>query len=152
MSVNNTEKKDIQKQITAIMNELPVSELHDLLRDAKILQHNAAVKVEYDKNRELRANMPEPDKSLITVKEMDDGNQFFINFNGHSSVYTRDEMKKIVSIAQGAADPAEGSARLYTWLERERRDVIRNSHITGKSDPSLGVFIDFLVNNYTVKK
>ncbi|TFH42218.1 MAG: hypothetical protein E4G96_03920 [Chrysiogenales bacterium] len=59
-------------------------------------------------------------------------------------------MKNLVRACHGAKSEAKAGPRLYGWLDRERRDVLKNSKIADNTDGSLPALWKMVVSAYSV--
>ncbi|MDX9958331.1 MAG: hypothetical protein RBT68_07805 [Spirochaetia bacterium] len=95
-----------------------------------------------------RAALPAP----LRVEASEDGRFFHIVVDGKWKMLNRDELKSLVNIA-ASKDPAEAiRTRLFTWLKRERADVLSDLGISTGMSPILAELAGYLKKNFKIKK
>lgn len=95
-----------------------------------------------------RAALPAP----LRVEASSDGRFFHIVVDGKWKMLNRDELKSLVNIA-GSKDPAEAvRTRLFTWLKRERADILSDLGISTGLSPILAELAGYLKKNFKIKK
>ena len=95
-----------------------------------------------------RAALPAP----LSVEASSDGRFFHIVVDGKWKMLNRDELKSLVNIAV-SKDPAEAvRTRLFTWLKRERADVLSDLGISTGMSPILAELAVYLKKNFKIKK
>jgi hypothetical protein len=86
------------------------------------------------------------------VEASSDGRFFHIVVDGKWKMLNRDELKSLVNIAC-SKDPAEAvRTRLFTWLKRERADVLSDLGISTGMSPILAELAVYLKKNFKIKK
>jgi hypothetical protein len=95
-----------------------------------------------------RTALPAP----LSVEASSDGRFFHIVVDGKWKMLNRDELKSLVNIAV-SKDPAEAvRTRLFTWLKRERADVLSDLGISTGMSPILAELAVYLKKNFKIKK
>ena len=95
-----------------------------------------------------RTALPAP----LSVEASSDGRFFHIVVDGKWKMLNRDELKSLVNIAV-SKDPAEAvRTRLFTWLKRERADVLSDLGISTGMSPILAELASYLKKNFKIKK
>jgi hypothetical protein len=95
-----------------------------------------------------QAALPAP----LRVEASEDGRFFHIVVDGKWKMLNRDELKSLVNIAV-SKDPAEAvRTRLFTWLKRERADVLSDLGISTGMSPILAELAVYLKKNFKIKK
>jgi hypothetical protein len=88
----------------------------------------------------------------LRVEASEDGRFFHIVVDGKWKMLNRDELKSLVNIA-ASKDPAEAvRTRLFTWLKRERADVLSDLGISTGMSPILAELAVYLKKNFRIKK
>jgi hypothetical protein len=62
--------------------------------------------------------------STVTIDEGAGRTSFIIGIGDTRKAFSLDEMRQLARVAQAAANDADGARRLYSWLSRNRRDVL----------------------------
>jgi hypothetical protein len=60
-------------------------------------------------------------------------------------------MRKLIKLCRSAETARDASMRLYSWIERERRDIRKNSKIADEKDPSLPALWEKVIGGYDLK-
>ena len=94
----------------------------------------------------------EPGRKEVEIVEKPDSGNFFIVVNNYRILFTRDEMKSLVRICHTAADESDASARLFTWLTRNRKDFLIDGGIASAKNPYLQSLFRELVSRYRVRE
>jgi hypothetical protein len=85
------------------------------------------------------------------IKISESGSSYYIVYNNEWITFTRDEMTIIVKIALGEGTDLEIRERLFTWLSRERNDLIYSAGIADKFDDKLKSLVSLLKGNFKLK-
>ena len=144
-----TLRDELVAQIHAMALTLDEDSLRNLLQDAAILAHNERVLRDYTIKKEKAG--PRPAAVRTAIEEGRDGTYFIIVLNNYRNIMSMNEMRNLVKLCHGAADANDGARRLYAWIERDRRDIKKNSKIADHTDPSLPALWEMVVNTYTSK-
>ena len=141
--------RPLEKDLISLLPELSEDELQFLISQAQTMIRNT----------ELRAKMEERQKTSaadtegrVEIIEGEDDGHFIILINNERNFFSRDEMRKIVALCHRAEDESAGGGALFSWFERFRSDVIRNSPLSGPGDPLVGKVFDLIISTYTVKE
>lgn len=88
----------------------------------------------------------------LRVDASEDGRFFHIVVDGKWKMLNRDELRKLVAIAC-SRDPAEAvRTHLFTWLKRERADVLSDLGISTGMSPILAELASYLKKNFKITK
>jgi hypothetical protein len=154
-------------KIAALLGE---EDIDFLLNQARVLVYNrrverlneelkgdgAALKVRAAKGAGASARSStdgkETAQSGIEIVEKPDSGNFFIVVNNYRILFTRDEMKSLVRICHAAADESDASARLFTWLTRNRKDFLIDGGIGSAKNLYLRSLFRELVSRYRVRE
>jgi hypothetical protein len=132
-------------EIAELMNN---DDLSSLIRQAEILVYNRKLLEDFNTAKIRMPAAVSHDDEKIIIKEADDLRYFLVYIRRYQNFFTRDEMRIIARHCHEAADKIDAARRLYSWLERERLDVVRNSMISGPLDTVLIAFYDIIRKNY----
>lgn len=75
-------------------------------------------------------------------------NSFFIRAGGKRIFFNRDEMRDLAKICHAAETETEGAQGLYRRLERERKDFLVDTGISGPRDPDLAALYSLIRRRY----
>jgi hypothetical protein len=154
-----SEKNQLVKDLVAGMGNLSVDQLKKMKNSMKVSSINEQIE-ELNQHR-IKTLSPYAqtgsynypmDKNTIDVQEGEDGSFFIIVINNFRNFFSRAELKKIVTVCQGAENETEACRRLFGWFARERSDVIKNTKIIDDRDQALATIYNFLIEHYSVKE
>jgi hypothetical protein len=145
----------LREELLALVDQVDDEGLVFLIRQAQTIIHNLQVErvnAEIgDLNRE-RARALEKAKRgkggrpaskaarQVEAVEIEEGagrTSFVVAIGNVRKVFSLDEMRALARVAQAAADDADGASRLYTWLSRNRSDVLADLGARSGVDPAL---------------
>jgi hypothetical protein len=87
----------------------------------------------------------------VEIVEKEESGNFFIVVNNFRILFTRDEMRSLVKICQASADGRDASSRLFTWFEKNRKDLLIDGGIVSRTHPALESVYEILIRRYRVK-
>ena len=142
-------RDELVAQIHAMALTLDEDSLRNLLQDAAILAHNERVLRDFNVQKEKAG----PRRPMVRagVEEGRDGTYFIIILNNYRNIMSMEEMRGLVKLCRSAANAGDAARRLYAWIERDRRDIKKNSKIADHTDPSLPDLWKKVVSTYTIK-
>ncbi|MCP4130604.1 MAG: hypothetical protein GY754_06445 [bacterium] len=153
----NPQVAELQKQLKTIIKDLNEEGLLYLIRQAQVLQYNMQVsKLNNEKQKKglsgpLGSQLPQADKSKMEVKEADDGSSFILVIGRARNFFSLEEMRKLVKLCHAAQDDKDASNRLFTWFDKNRPDVLRDTDIDSPNDQALATMYKGIVKRYKVK-
>jgi hypothetical protein len=160
------ELRTLQTEFKKLLQFINAEGLRFLIRQAQVLIHNQQidkVNVEIDKLNALQQQLVEQtgsretpglqagksavvDKRVLDVEEA--GSHFVLVLGSNRKMLSRDEMGSLVKVALAAESKADGAARIFNWLTRNRQDVIYDLRIKSKSDARLAELAALLKKRY----
>ena len=75
----------------------------------------------------------------VTIDEGSGRTTFIVGIGSTRKVFSLEEMRALARVAQAAEDDADGSRRLYSWLSRNRRDVLVDMSARSAAHPALAL-------------
>ena len=144
-----TLRDELVAQIHAMALTLDEDSLRNLMQDAAILAHNERVLRDFTVQKEKAG--PRPTAVRAAIEEGRDGTYFIIVLNNYRNIMSMDEMRRLVKLCHSAVNAGDAARRLYAWIERDRRDIKKNSKIADHTDPSLPDLWEKIVSSYTYK-
>ena len=152
-------KSALIKEFNTLSKKLSEEELAFIVNQTKVIVHNNQVLQDWNKSKKGKNSLnksnsmlQEIDKSKIEIIEADDGSYFIIAIGRKRNFFSRDEMKKIVKMCHVADNAKDAGARLYSWLDNIRPDVLRDSEIANPGDEGLQNVYKKIVKTYTVNE
>lgn len=160
----SSKRKQLQDELKKLISNIDETGLDFLIKQAKVLLHNQeaveqaasagkAAPVSRSAKSPAAGNKASKgsDKHSIDVTEGKDNSYFVLTVNNSRNFFSLEEMRALVKICHAAGGREDGMGRLYTWLKKNRNDVISNTDIDGSSDPALDTIWSYVVKNYTAK-
>mgnify|MGYP001549631757 CR=1 FL=1 len=157
----SSQLKELVKKLNNISKTLNEEGLLFLIKQAQVLQHNLEVEKNFTEQKlQLQKNIDEGavekkakiNQKPLTITESDDSSYFIIEMNTYRSFFTLDEMRKLVKMSHESKNETEATRKMYTWLNRERSDVVRNAGLNSKKDLVLLELYAALIKSYCVKE
>lgn len=155
----STQKATLEKQLKDLIKDIDVEGLLFLIKQAHIILHNIQVdkinkefrKIEQIERTTRQQKQSQKQKSSfnVDIEEGPNASHFVLILNGQRKMFSRAEMGKIVNICQVASNKSDGSERLFTWLKRNRTDVLLDLEIQSRGNPLLAALYQFLKKRYT---
>ncbi len=144
------------KKLILLVVELNKEEIDFLISQAQTMKRIHDLISEQEQRADnhkmvVNAMNPVKDKKTIEIIEGEDESHFIIVLGNERNFFDRGEMKKIVKICHVASDLNDGMARLYTWFELFRGDVLNNNDISGVADKGLATIYKKILSTYTTQ-
>jgi len=103
-------------------------------------------------NKKLKVLAKAVTKAAVGVEEASSGKQFIIVINGKRKMFSLGEMRQLVTISHAGSGDAERGAQIYTWMKRNRRDVLLDTEIASPRHPAFSRLSGILRKRYKVKR
>ena len=151
--------------LIALLDELAPDDISWLITQARALIYNHKVDEVNQAARELAdaknhstgiENASSANKRTktgpenIDIEQTGNGKSFNIILGNTRLFLNLNELKTLVKMSQLTDDRANASARIYRWMDKERRDMINDAGFAGPSDPRLGVIFGILREKFSV--
>jgi len=145
-------EEQLRDEIWAMTLTLNADSLKKLLQDAAILAHNERVLDDYHSSRGLREEKGRQVRQVLAdIEEGRDDSYFIVILNSYRNFLSREEMTRLVKLCHSAENARDAAERLYVWIERDRRDIRKNSEIDDPGDPSLPALWKKVIDSYDLK-
>ncbi|MCG8570308.1 MAG: hypothetical protein MJB14_09225 [Spirochaetes bacterium] len=148
MAKKPTLKQELTKELQQLTKSLDEDGIRFLLEQALIIKHNQEVdQINQKITKHSKAKTTATKKTeSIEIIAADDKKSFIFIINNNRKIVTQSEMRNMVRIAhQGNA------AGLFTWLSKERRDILTDAGIRDKNHTLLTKIINIMKKNYKLK-
>ncbi len=129
-------RKNLLKELRSLIKDIPEEGLLFLIQQANTILYNMKVE-ELNNTRERmernkksyggkqqnpsRRGTPSP---AVSVERSSFGRSFILILDGNRKIMSESEITKIVRIAHSADNVKNGADRIYTWLKRNRDDIV----------------------------
>jgi len=159
-----SEKDTLAKELKSLIPKLDEEGLAFLVKQAHVHLYNMqvdALNQTIIKDSQRKSASVKTAKTKKTVKAndgfkdikiSDSGSGYHVLCNNQWISFTTSEISSMVKIALGAGSDLEVRGRLYSWLTRERSDLLNAASIANKFDEKLNSLISLLKNNFKLKK
>ena len=87
----------------------------------------------------------------ISIKGTESGSSYYLHYKNNDVMFSKDEMIRLVKIANGDGTDLEIRERLYNWFERERTDVFAVVPMQSKFDDSLKTLVSVLKKTFKLR-
>ncbi|MBN1496367.1 MAG: hypothetical protein JXA07_06335 [Spirochaetes bacterium] len=144
-------EEQLRDEIRAMTLTLTADSLKKLMQDAAILAHNERVLADYKDSRRPAAARGRTGTVLAEIEKGRDETYYIIILNNYRNFLSLDEMRKLVALCRGADNARDAAARLYAWIERDRRDIRKNSKIFEPDHPALPALWEKIIAGYDLK-
>jgi hypothetical protein len=164
---SKTRKSELRGLLAQAAKDLDEGGLEFLLNQANVLVYNMQVERLNDRTRKARDAGRGPGKrdkagarkagagmsgaGEVEIVEKEESGNFFIVVNNFRILFTREEMRSLVKICHAASDERDAGSRLFSWFERNRKDVLIDGGIVSRTHPALQAVHSILVSRYRVK-
>lgn len=139
----------LRRELVSLLDQVDDEGLVFLIRQAQTIIHNLQVErlnEEIDELNQQRARAAAGGKKARAAAQaaepvaIDEGagrTTFIVSVGSTRKVFGVDEMRALARVAQAAEDDADGARRLYSWLSRNRRDVLVDMSARSAAAPGL---------------
>jgi hypothetical protein len=157
----STEKDNLAKELKSLISKLDEEGLAFLVKQAHVHLYNMQVDalnqtMIKDAQRKSTARAKKTVKTKETgfgkIKMSESGSNCHIYCGNQWISFTGREITSMVKIAFGEGSDLEIRDRLYTWLARERSDLLSVASIANKFDDKLTTLISLLKKNFKINK
>lgn len=154
-----SKQNELRSKLAKIVKDIDEEGLLSLIEQANIIKYNQEVdnlNREYVKmNADKSKNKDEPKQEIVNeVKiEADPDKKTFVLIIGIKRKFlTREEIRQMTMICQVNESSVEISPRLFNWLKKERSDILIDFNIRDSSNTYVTRLINYIKENYKVKK
>jgi hypothetical protein len=88
----------------------------------------------------------------LRLEGTESGSSFYIVYREQWVMFSRDEIAQMVRIASAPVSDLERREHLFSWFERERRDVFATIPIADKFDGNIKKIAALLTKNFKIQK
>ena len=132
------------EQARVHLYNMQVEELNKAAQAADVAAVNAS-KVSRGRGTQKSA------KGNLRIVGSESGSSYYLHYRNDELMLSRDEMTRLVKIANGAGTDLEIRERLYNWLEKERRDAFSVIPMADKFDDQLKALIAIIRKTFKLR-
>jgi hypothetical protein len=161
----DSEKDALAKELCSLIPKLDAEGLRFLVEQANVHLYNMQVDIlnqrVVDGADAQKSGKGKSSGAAKTVKSKaadeprlegsESGSSFYLVFRGQWLMFSREEIAQMVQIVSAPVTELERLEHLFTWLERERRDLFAAIPIADKFDERLKKIAALLKKNFKVK-
>ena len=157
-----SEKDNLAKELKSLISKLDEDGLAFLVKQAHVHLYNMQVdalnktiiKDEKRKNSSItktKKPVKAKEAGFIDIEVSPSGSGYHMLFGTQWIAFTKNEISAMVKIAFSEGSDLEVRSRLYTWLSRERSDLLNTASIADKFDQKLTPLILLLRKNFKIQ-
>jgi hypothetical protein len=132
------EREALARELRGLIPLLDAEGLSFLIEQAQVHLYNTRVE---ELRRTLSRAKPGTPKQnpagIFRIEGTESGGSYYLIYNHEWIMFSREEMIRITSIVSAGGTGLEIRDRLFTWFERERRDVLASIPMADKFDDKL---------------
>ena len=87
----------------------------------------------------------------LRIDGSESGSSYYLHYRNDELMLSRDEMVRLVKIANGAGTDLEIRERLYNWFDRERKDAFSVIPMADKFDEHLKALAALIRKNFKIR-
>jgi hypothetical protein len=151
-SAADRERDALAKELRGLIPRLDAEGLSFLIEQAQVHLYNMQVE-ELNKARS-RTKPGAPRQAAadsFRIEGTESGSSYYLIYNNEWIMFSREEMIHIAGIASSPGTDLEIRDRLFTWLERERRDVLSSIPMADKFDDKLKKLAALIKKTFKVR-
>jgi len=157
MGIMSDDAKQLISHIDSVLTQLDRDSLVFLKEQADVLLYNKEVKERNARVREEAgqdsysepiARKKESPEKRVFFEQLKNGKFFNLCIGQERLFMDYREVAAMLKIAKAAESVSDASNRLYTWLKRERKDVLVDAHLGSAAHPVLPLIYQELLNSF----
>ena len=98
-----------------------------------------------------RRGAPKAAAENFRIDTTESGSSYYLHYRNNEVMFSRDEMIRLVKIANGKGTDLEIRERLYNWFDRERKDVFAVVPMADKFDKRIKPLVALLKKNFKLR-
>ena len=164
----DAEWESLAKELRSLIPQLDSEGLAFLVQQARVHQYNmqvdklnmaaeaanaASARATNAKVKTGKADTKSKSKAegSLRIGGSESGSSYYLYYGNNDVMFSRDEIVRLVKIANGPGTNLEVRERLFNWFEKERLDVFSTIPITDKFDDRLKALITLLKKNFSIR-
>lgn len=153
-------RQELLKELRGLIREIDQEGLLFLIKQANTLIYNQRVDrlnraAEETRQREAPAaetGQPTASGEGVSIEKGAFGRSFILDLAGVRKTFAEAEMLGLVRAGAAGGEAADGAARLYRWLKRNRDDLLLDAGIARPGDPVLTELWRVLRTSFTIRE
>ena len=154
-SAADREREALAKELRGLIPRLDAEGLSFLIEQAQVHLYNMQVE---ELNKTLVRTKPESPKQkaasagTFRIEGSESGSSYYLIYHNEWIMFSREEMIRIAAIVSAPGTGLEIRDRIFTWLEKERRDVLASVAMADKFDPRLKELTALIKKTFKVRR
>jgi len=161
-SKKDSEWESLAKELRGLIPQLDSGGLAFLVEQARVHLYN--MQVEELNKAAVAANTasakaathgrrtPKPGGENLRIDGTESGSSYYLHYRNDNVMFSRDEMVRLVKIANAPGTDLEIRERLYNWFDRERKDIFALIPIADKFDDRLKAIVALIKKNFKIRE
>ena len=156
-----TQREKYVKELKSMLKDIPEEGLLFMIKQASVLIHNKKVEELNRGGETVKKVSKSPSKTAgkgkvqsgnVTIEKGTFGKSFIMVLPGARKTFDSGEIAALLKLVSGSKSSSEGAVRIYSWLERNRGDVLVDAGIKNKGAEVLTGMVKCLKKTFPVKK
>ncbi|HEQ71391.1 MAG TPA: hypothetical protein ENN69_02790 [Spirochaetia bacterium] len=155
-------RRVLANELRSLIPKIDEEGLMFLLKQAQTIMHNLNVdRINKALDQSARTGKKTAGKSgaraaavpsIVRIEDSSAGKHFVVVLGRERKMFTREELRKIVGISHAGKNDATSGQQIFSWLKKNRSDVLVDVGIGSGTHPLLKKLAGYLRTNYKVKK
>jgi hypothetical protein len=90
--------------------------------------------------------------AAFRIEKSGSGSSYYIIYQNEWIMFSREEMTRLATMANAPATDLEVRGNIFTWLKRERSDMLNSAFIKDKFDDKLKILTDLIRKTFKVRQ
>jgi hypothetical protein len=151
---DSSEREALAKELRALIPRLDAEGLSFLIEQAQVHLYNMQAE-ELNKVLSREETKTSQQKSApgdtFRIEGSESGSSYYLVYNKQWIMFSREEMIQITGIVSAKGTDLEIRERLFSWLEKERRDVLASVPMADKFDDRLKKLAALIKKTFKVR-
>jgi hypothetical protein len=153
-SASDREREALAKELRGLIPRLDAEGLSFLIEQARVHLYNMQAEELGKALARAKPGSPRhPPVSAGTfrIEGSESGSSYYLVYNNEWIMFSREEIIRITAIVSAQGTGLEIRDRLFTWFEKERRDVLASVSMADKFDPRLKELAALIKKTFKVR-
>jgi hypothetical protein len=165
MGKRKTETEKLVEELISLLPQLDTEGLSFLIEQAQVHLYNmkvdeinraetAAAKSASGTGKARAKSTPSSRThgEIFRIEGSESGSSYYVIYKNEWIMFSKDEMFTLVKIVNGDGTDLEIRERLFSWLERERSDMLSAAFIKTKFDDKLKILSALVKKTFKIRK
>ena len=159
----DAEWESLAKELRGLIPQLDSGGLIFLVEQARVHLHNMQIDEinkatanrvlgKTSKAAKVGRGASKTEEENLKIIGSESGSSYYLHYRNNDIMFSRDEMIRLVKIVNAPGKAVEIQDRLYSWFDRERKDIFAVISLKDKFDSRLKTLIKLLKENFKVRE